>query len=93
MLSAPFFTFTPLRMRCDYHVPLDLELLTQRQMIAPPKFSIVDMSLIEFLYFLEDIGTLGPLISVDNVSPPPCSPHLLSLVDTGEATLCCIAIT
>jgi hypothetical protein len=38
------------------------------QMIAPPKFSSVDICLEEFLYFLEDIGALKTAISVDDVS-------------------------
>ena len=36
-------------------------------MIAPPKFSNVDICLEEFLYFLEDIGALKTAISVDDV--------------------------
>ena len=36
-------------------------------MIAPPKFSNVDICLPEFLYFLEDIGALKTAISVDDV--------------------------
>lgn len=41
---------------------------TRKQMIAPPKFSNVDICLEEFLYFLEDIGALKTAISVDDVS-------------------------
>jgi hypothetical protein len=37
-------------------------------MIAPPKFSNVDICLEEFLYFLEDIGALKTTISVEDVS-------------------------
>ncbi len=36
-------------------------------MIAPPKFSNVDICLEEFLYFLEDIGALKTAISVEDV--------------------------
>lgn len=39
-----------------------------KQVIAPPKFSNVDISLVEFLFFLEDIGTLKTAITVDDVS-------------------------
>ena len=41
-----------------------------KQVIAPPKFSNVDISLVEFLLFLEDIGTLKTAITVDDVSFP-----------------------
>ena len=41
-----------------------------KQVIAPPKFSNVDISLVEFLLFLEDIGTLKTAITVDDVSLP-----------------------
>jgi hypothetical protein len=41
---------------------------TRQQMIAPPKFSNVDICLEEFLYFLEDIGALKTTISVEDVS-------------------------
>ena len=37
-------------------------------MIAPPKFSNVDICLEEFLYFLEDIGALKSAISIEDVS-------------------------
>jgi hypothetical protein len=39
-----------------------------KQVIAPPKFSNVDISLNEFLFFLEDIGTLKTAITIDDVS-------------------------
>ena len=38
------------------------------QLIAPPKFSNVDISLEEFLFFLEDIGMLKTTISIEDVS-------------------------
>jgi hypothetical protein len=41
-----------------------------KQLIAPPKFSNVDISLVEFLFFLEDIGTLKVALTIDDVSCP-----------------------
>ena len=52
------------RMRCNPKLCLVFAGSHGKQIIAPPKFSNVDISLVEFLLFLEDIGTLKTAITV-----------------------------